>query len=406
MTPAPAELMTPRILIVDDERQIHASLRLRLARDYELVCCTDARQALATLEKEKFDLCFVDIHMPHMNGLAFIEHAQRADDALGYVVLSAFDSDDNLRRTIPLGVYDFIPKPLPDRAGFEGRIPGWIEQTRRRRRERTLASEAAAIATERDSARLEREVELVASETARDALLQTANLLTTIQAHLVTATATLATRAKTDPSVNSLLRNLDEARKTADAAIIVAEGFFDSAYGNRDSSPALINEGVRHAINIATRMSCADETNKAVDFRPLEERRPLRDLSGIDFLLMMVPLIGAALASAPPNSTLGISGEEIGRLDALGRDTRCKNFLWLNRRHAFNSYAGVVLQLTSAGAPLSRSQIEAWLQGDYAPLAEISPRGLVAGLQKSHGLLGFATGPQEERFRLTLALPL
>ena len=128
------ELMTPRILIVDDERQIHASLRLRLGRDYELVCCFNAREALARLQQERFELCIADIHMPQMDGLTFIETAQKTDPALGYVVLSAFDSDENLRRTIPLQVYDFLSKPLPDRAGFEARIPAWIDATRRRRR--------------------------------------------------------------------------------------------------------------------------------------------------------------------------------------------------------------------------------------------------------------------------------
>ena len=46
MTRDPTELMTPRILVVDDERQIHASLRLRLGDKYELACCCDAREAL------------------------------------------------------------------------------------------------------------------------------------------------------------------------------------------------------------------------------------------------------------------------------------------------------------------------------------------------------------------------
>src|SRR5690606_19444372 len=117
----PAELITPRILIVDDERQIHASLRLRLGKENDLICCYSASEALEKIANERFDLCFADIHMPHVNGLAFIEAAQKVDPALGFVVLSAFDSEDNLRRAIPLQVLDFLSKPLPDRTGFEAR---------------------------------------------------------------------------------------------------------------------------------------------------------------------------------------------------------------------------------------------------------------------------------------------
>ena len=149
------DLVTPRILVVDDERQIHASLRLRLAKQYELVCCFDALTALRTLAAERFDLCLVDIHMPEMDGLAFIEAAQRSDPALGYVVLSAFDSSENLRRTIPLHVFEFIGKPLPDRDGFEARIPEWVNRTRAQRRDQALARQAAVINQDLGLARME-----------------------------------------------------------------------------------------------------------------------------------------------------------------------------------------------------------------------------------------------------------
>ncbi|MDZ4820438.1 MAG: response regulator, partial [Planctomycetota bacterium] len=129
MSSTPADPLMPSILIVDDERQIHASLRLRLGRNCDLVYCLDAREALEKIQHSKFDLCFADIHMPHMDGFAFIEAARERDPALGYVLLSAFDTDENLRRTIPLQVYDFISKPLPERQGFESKIQEWVDRT-------------------------------------------------------------------------------------------------------------------------------------------------------------------------------------------------------------------------------------------------------------------------------------
>jgi CheY-like chemotaxis protein len=400
------DLVTPRILVVDDERQIHASLRLRLGQHYELVSCPDARTALEAVAGERFDLCLVDIHMPEMDGLAFIEEAQRRDPALGYVVLSAFDSSENLRRTIPLHVFDFIGKPLPEREGFEARIPEWIERTRAQRREHALARHAGAINQDLDLARLEREVELVASETARDALLQTANLLTTIHAHLVSAAAAVAARAKTDPAAAQLLRNLEEARKTADAAASVAAGFFDSAYASRDSSPALIDSGVREAIGIATRMSRAEAANKAVDFVPLDVRLPIQGLSGIDFLLMLVPLIGAALTRTGAATTVGIRLQQLPRLDAAVKDPQLRSYLWVNRRHALTSRPGVLVTVTTTAPPLSRAEAEAWLRGDAGPLATVSPRGLLAGLQKCRGLLALSLLPQTRQFHLALVLPV
>lgn len=406
MSRFPADLLPPRILVVDDERQIHASLRLRLEKKYQLVCCLDARDALAKIENEEFDLCFADIHMPQMDGLAFIAAAQRADPALGCVVLSAFDTDENLRRTIPLQVYEFIPKPLPDRDGFEDRIPEWIERTRNRRRDQDLARHAGSIAGDLDSARLEREVELVASETARDALLQTASLLTTIHAHLVTGTSVLAARAKTDPSLTHLWRSLEEARKTADAAITVSEGFFDSAYGHRDTSPALVDSGLRHAVSIASRMGNTATTNKVVDVSPIDDQLPIRNLSGIEFLLMMVPAIAAALETARPCSTVRLAGQSVARIDQVTKQQTFRNYLWVNRRNAFASQPGMLISITTAAAPFTRSEAVGWLKGEPTSLAAISARGLVLGVQKCKGLLGLAISTQDSGFCVVIALPV
>lgn len=401
----PAELMMPRILVVDDEVQIHASLRLRIGRNYDLAFSCSAADALEKISRERFELCFADIHMPEMDGISFINAARKVDAGLGYVIISAFDSDENLRRTIPLQVYDFVTKPLPERCDFEARIPGWIDENRRRRRELELAREADSIAIDRDSARLERDVELVASENARDALLQTASFLTTIHAHFVSATASVAARVRSDPSAMLLLRNLEEGKRTADAAMLAAESFFESAYGSRDTSPAFVNEGVRDAIGIATRNSRGDQLDKAIEFSPLESRLSIRGLSGIKFLLMVTPALSAALALAAPRTTVGVKGEHYARLDEVTRSSRFRSFIWLNRRNALASHAGVLLQISASAPPLTRTQIQDWVNGQYSRLATLTPRGLINGVQECQGLLGFSTAPETDNFRLLMALP-
>lgn len=405
MRRSPVELATPRVLIVDDERQIHASLRLRLGHDYDLVFCLSARAALEVISQNRFDLCLADIHMPEMDGIAFIDAARKIDPDLGYVVISAFDTDENLRRTIPLQIYDFISKPLPEKSAFEARFPDWIERTRHRRRESELAHRADSIVSELDSAQLEREVELLASENARAALRQTATLLTTVHAHLVTLSSVLAPKIRADHTAAHVYRNLEEARRAAEAAMIASESFFDSSYGNRDSSPAVVNDGINDAISIVTRMGGFQEANKIMDFKPLDTRLSIRGIAGINFLLMLVPSLGLALNMAAPNTTVRIHGESHPRLDHLTKDPTLRTYFWLNRRNAIVSNPGLAIIISANATPLGRSQIESWLRGEYGPLVSVTARGLVAGLQKCQGLVGFSLSPHSTQFRMILALP-
>jgi hypothetical protein len=339
-----------------------------------------------------------------MDGLKFIAAAREVDPNLGYVVLSAFDTDENLRRSIPLQVYEFIPKPLPDRNGFEERLPDWIERTRLRRRQHELAAKAKGIALELDLAKLEREVELVASESARDALLQTAGLLTTIHAHLVAATTTLSSRARNDVQIGYLLRGLEEARKTADAAISATEGFYNSGYGNRDASLALPATGTSHAIEIALRMCDAGRREKRVDVISLSDHVPIQHLSGIDYLLMIVPVLAAALTLAEPKTTVRVCGEGLAHLESIFGDGRFRGFLWVNRRNAMIPHSGILITVTSPAKPFSTSAAEEWLNSKYEPLEAVTARGLVKGIQKCRGILGLAVAPNHQ-CKFVLALP-
>lgn len=63
-----------RILIIDDEPLIGKTLQRRFGREHDVVALTDARDALALLDKgERFDVILCDLMMPHMTGMDFYE---------------------------------------------------------------------------------------------------------------------------------------------------------------------------------------------------------------------------------------------------------------------------------------------------------------------------------------------
>jgi CheY-like chemotaxis protein len=406
MKPNSTELTSPRILVVDDERQIHASLRLRLADTCELVSLSNPREALSVISQEPFDLCIVDLHMPGMDGLTFIEAARQLDPGLGYIILTGFDSEDNLRRAIPLQVFDLVPKPLPDRAGFEQRFPDWIDRTRARRRELKLAKESGPIAQDLDLARIERDIESTASDSAREALLQTANLLTTIQALLLNATLLLDKVGKGEGLMAGAYRSLQEARKNSEAAAAIAEGYFNSAYADRESSPAVIDTCLKHAVGISTRLTKADEHHQAVDLSGLPGNIVASGLTGIDFLLMLVPALSTAMELAKPETTIQVRCDELSRLDAAVRENGRRNFLWVNRKHAAISHPGVLISIRTSTPPLDHVETGAWLRGEATASLRVPIRGLLHGLGKSRGLLGVGVRPHADRFEIALALPV
>lgn len=406
LRPDTRDLLTPNILVVDDEKQIHSSLRLRLGGRYQLVCTTGAQEALTAIRRQEFDLCLVDVHMPEMDGLAFIEAARAVDPALGYVILSGHDSEENLRRAIPLQVLDFLAKPLPDKAGFEDRIPDWIARVRARRHELAVTHNSGTLVHDLEIARIEREVELTASAAAREALLQTAGLLTTTHALLFNAQHILENLPRTDPRLGPALRSLQEARKHAEAAAAVAEGYFGSAYADRESSPALVDTCLRHAVGISRRLAKAEARRQQIDCLELGREASLGGLTGMDFLLMLVPALTQALTLAAPGTTLQIRCHELTRLDRVLGDAHYRDHLWVNRRNASVSKPGVILALRSPAPALSEETAEAWLRGNAASDLHVPSQGILQGLQKARGLLGLAVRPRTEKFEVVMCLPL
>ena len=71
--PATTAARRGRILVIDDEPTILKAMR-RILRDHDLICLTDAREALDLLARgERFDLILSDVMMPSMTGIELYE---------------------------------------------------------------------------------------------------------------------------------------------------------------------------------------------------------------------------------------------------------------------------------------------------------------------------------------------
>lgn len=104
-----------KVMIVDDEEIVR--LGLHALADWEshgFSLCYDAANGLAALEilKENSDIqiVMVDMQMPKMDGLRFLEEVKRLNLPIQVIVLSAHDRYDIIRQAFRLGISDYIVK--------------------------------------------------------------------------------------------------------------------------------------------------------------------------------------------------------------------------------------------------------------------------------------------------------
>ena len=103
----------PRILVVDDEENLCAFMKLMLAKEgYDVVTTVSAREALDLLSDDGMDLVFTDLMMPEMSGLDLVKKLREMRPETECVVMTAYASVDSAIEALKLGAADYIPKPF------------------------------------------------------------------------------------------------------------------------------------------------------------------------------------------------------------------------------------------------------------------------------------------------------
>lgn len=108
-----AEPTKNKILVVDDEQSIREFLELLLSKEgYQVKTTGSAFEAIKILEKERFDVVFMDIQMPQMSGIEALITLKKIDPTIEIIVITAFGSTEIAIDVIKKGAYDFIAKPF------------------------------------------------------------------------------------------------------------------------------------------------------------------------------------------------------------------------------------------------------------------------------------------------------
>jgi len=103
-----------RILVVEDEEDLGEVFRDFLSElGHRPVVVRSAEAALGTLQTERPDAILLDIHLPGMSGLDFMQLRPVREAALPIVAISGVATESQARECLRLGALDFVGKPVP-----------------------------------------------------------------------------------------------------------------------------------------------------------------------------------------------------------------------------------------------------------------------------------------------------
>jgi DNA-binding NtrC family response regulator len=104
------------IMIVDDEKIVRESLYHWFKKiGHTVEKASSGFEALKRLEKNPFDVLFVDIKMPEMNGIVLLEKVKTEYPETIVIIITAYGSIESAVKAMQLGASDYLLKPFkPD----------------------------------------------------------------------------------------------------------------------------------------------------------------------------------------------------------------------------------------------------------------------------------------------------
>jgi DNA-binding response OmpR family regulator len=101
-----------KILIVEDEEILRESYRMILSTEpYNIKTAMDGEQALLLCDETEFDLILLDLMMPKVDGVAFLErYKKKSLQTSKIIILSNLSSGEELTKALSLGAYKNMVK--------------------------------------------------------------------------------------------------------------------------------------------------------------------------------------------------------------------------------------------------------------------------------------------------------
>lgn len=117
-----------RVLLVEDDAALAQMYRVKLERDgYTVQIAGDGEEALTRLVNQLPDLIFLDVRLPRMDGLTFLERL-RADPRtknVPVVIVSNYSEEELVSRGLQLGALEYLVKSQTTPGQLSQGVPDW-----------------------------------------------------------------------------------------------------------------------------------------------------------------------------------------------------------------------------------------------------------------------------------------
>jgi DNA-binding NtrC family response regulator len=101
-----------RVLVIDDEPIIRFVLSMVFKKNAIVKTVDSAEEAIAELKSKFYDLCFLDIVLPGMNGLEAMKIINKISPNTKVTIMTGNSLDESMKTLIDDLAYEFIEKPF------------------------------------------------------------------------------------------------------------------------------------------------------------------------------------------------------------------------------------------------------------------------------------------------------
>ncbi len=103
----------PSILLVEDEENMHETLKLNLELEgYDVTSAYDGAAAMKAVDNEYFDLIIMDIMLPEIDGINVTQNIRLTNTEVPILILSAKNNSEDKVLGLKKGADDYLTKPF------------------------------------------------------------------------------------------------------------------------------------------------------------------------------------------------------------------------------------------------------------------------------------------------------